>query len=470
MERSRGMRAVILAAGKGTRLAGASGGLPKILLDVGGATLLERHFRSLAEIGLAPEMVTVVGGWCGEQVRASLPDGCTYLSNPEYESTGSLASFMLCNDSTNLIVIDGDLIWDPAVCMAAIGRPGDVVIPFDSDSMSDGSLKVKVSGYGHVELSRDISEMEASGEALGIFLIRERALPHIREAGWRLLTMSGKRAGFDEVVAELAQERVLEIRSVDVTGIPWEGIDTETDLMRARREFQPSGDDGISGPRMDWWYEDRIRKWAYFVEKHASPMAAASILRGMRDLFPCAGLPAIADWFRSASLEMEEHLDADARQRILTCVSCEFPGWRIEQFREMYRSGTGVAGIVGLMNADRATYGPTELRGNIIETIKAPFDREGLRTASSDADRRRFACRCPFAKAMTGPVPESFCNCGLGWDKMLWEGILGVPVDVRLLESVMQGGDRCRFEITIPHECLEGGSGRNPLASRDGSH
>ena len=344
-----------------------------------------------------------------------------------------------------------------------------MVVPFDSDSMSDGALKVKVSGYGHVELSRDIPEMEASGEALGVFLIREKALPHLREAGWRLLTMSGKRAGFDEVVAALAQERVLEIRSVDVTGIPWEGIDTETDLMRARREFQHSDEDGISGPRMDWWFEDRIRKWAYFIEKHASPMAAANILKGMRDLFPCAGLPAIADWFRTAVLEMEEHLDAETRLRILTCVSCEFPGWRIEQFREMYRNGTSVAEIVRLMNSDRATYGPTELHGNVIETIKAPFDREGLKTASTDADRRSFACHCPFARAMTGTVPESFCDCGLGWDRMLWEGILGVPVKVRLLESVMQGGERCRFEITIPPDRLEGGPERRPSLSQDRS-
>jgi NDP-sugar pyrophosphorylase family protein len=49
----------IIAAGKGERLRGAAGGLPKPLVRVGGETLLERQARLLAAVGADPINVIV---------------------------------------------------------------------------------------------------------------------------------------------------------------------------------------------------------------------------------------------------------------------------------------------------------------------------------------------------------------------------------------------------------------------------
>ena len=46
------MNAMILAAGLGTRLGALGAATPKILLDIGGVTLLERHLESLAGLGV----------------------------------------------------------------------------------------------------------------------------------------------------------------------------------------------------------------------------------------------------------------------------------------------------------------------------------------------------------------------------------------------------------------------------------
>ncbi len=52
------MRMVILAAGLGTRVREATGGRPKLLLDLGGETLLDRHLAVAARLGLEPLIVT----------------------------------------------------------------------------------------------------------------------------------------------------------------------------------------------------------------------------------------------------------------------------------------------------------------------------------------------------------------------------------------------------------------------------
>ena len=89
------MRAVILAAGIGKRLAAAADGRrPKCLLRFGGQSLLERQLRSLRRHGVTD--VVVVTGYGGELVESEIdalhldPRPLT-VRNPEFER-GSVVS------------------------------------------------------------------------------------------------------------------------------------------------------------------------------------------------------------------------------------------------------------------------------------------------------------------------------------------------------------------------------------------
>ncbi len=61
------MRAVLLAAGRGKRLGSTS---PKVLTDVGGKTLLERHLTNMVEAGITA--LTIVVGFEQGQLREAL--------------------------------------------------------------------------------------------------------------------------------------------------------------------------------------------------------------------------------------------------------------------------------------------------------------------------------------------------------------------------------------------------------------
>ncbi|MBN2426527.1 MAG: hypothetical protein JXR46_04455 [Calditrichaceae bacterium] len=54
-------------------------------------------------------------------------------------------------------------------------------------------------------------------------------------------------------------------------------------------------------------------------------------------------------------------------------------------------------------------------------------------------------CYCALAdKAVT---PGDFCDCSLGWQKGIYEYILGKKVKVTVDESILRGGERCSFTI-----------------------
>jgi len=63
-------------------------------------------------------------------------------------------------------------------------------------------------------------------------------------------------------------------------------------------------------------------------------------------------------------------------------------------------------------------------------------------------DKKRETCFCPFIdKSLI--TSDTMCYCSLGWQKEIYETVTGKPVEVRVIDSILKGGDRCSFEISI---------------------
>lgn len=83
------MRAIILAAGMGTRLGELTRDTPKCMMEVGGRTLLERQIEGWRKAG-ASEIV-VVRGYLSDHIQYP---GVTYVENTDYAHNGLLLSLM----------------------------------------------------------------------------------------------------------------------------------------------------------------------------------------------------------------------------------------------------------------------------------------------------------------------------------------------------------------------------------------
>jgi hypothetical protein len=59
-------------------------------------------------------------------------------------------------------------------------------------------------------------------------------------------------------------------------------------------------------------------------------------------------------------------------------------------------------------------------------------------------------CLCPMAEAQSpGQLSPTFCLCSLGYLKEMHERFLGRLVEVEPVDSVIKGGSRCKFKITV---------------------
>ena len=87
------MRAIIMAAGVGSRLLGINGGRPKCLIRAGEQTLLERMIGQLRARDVHD--ISIITGFKSALVENELPPGIRQIYNPFYSVTNSIASLWL---------------------------------------------------------------------------------------------------------------------------------------------------------------------------------------------------------------------------------------------------------------------------------------------------------------------------------------------------------------------------------------
>ena len=119
-------RAVITAAGKGTRMRPVTENLPKPLVKVNGVPFIETIIRGLNHNGIRE--IYVVVGYLKEKFGYLVEKypGVVLIENPYYEDTNSISSVYCAREHlSNACVIDGDqYVFDDGVFAPAFERSG----------------------------------------------------------------------------------------------------------------------------------------------------------------------------------------------------------------------------------------------------------------------------------------------------------------------------------------------------------
>jgi len=112
------MKAMVLAAGLGTRMGRLTESTPKPLLDVGGETLIGRQLRRLAAAGITDVVVNVARH--GEKIRDVIGDGHRYGVRVEYsdegpeplETAGGIVKALPLLGTAPFVVANADVLTD----------------------------------------------------------------------------------------------------------------------------------------------------------------------------------------------------------------------------------------------------------------------------------------------------------------------------------------------------------------------
>lgn len=241
------MKALILAAGQGTRLRPLTEDRPKCLVELAGKSLLERQATVLRRAGVND--LTVVSGYRADQIAAL---GFATRVNQRFASTNMVATLFsaedLMVDGQDLLICYGDIVYEDRVLSSLLAVNAPVTVMIDrqwlrywrirlDDPLADAETLKLGEGGRLRELGkkpRDYSEIE--GQYIGLIKIRADHVAKFKQ----VYALMDRAAIYDDkdfdnmYMTSFIQyliDHAWDVRVAD-TDNGWLEVDSVTDLQR----------------------------------------------------------------------------------------------------------------------------------------------------------------------------------------------------------------------------------------------
>ena len=123
-------KALIIAAGLGSRLKKHTENLPKCMLDFGGKTLLQRQLDSYKKCGIKD--ISLIRGYKKEKINYK---GIKYFENKDYKENNILNSIFYGEKviNGNIIISYSDILFDSSVVQRTLDSNHDISVTVDID-------------------------------------------------------------------------------------------------------------------------------------------------------------------------------------------------------------------------------------------------------------------------------------------------------------------------------------------------
>lgn len=237
-------QAVILSAGKGSRLFPYTENRPKCLIEFCGQTLLEWQLDALQHSGI--RKVVIVTGFRADLVervvshrRASAMD-VDLIFNPFFQVADNLGSVWMarCHWDTDTLLMNGDTLVSNELLAAVLRNAGDatvqrpIIVTVDRKDRYDADdMKVFCDNDRLVCIGKELTEFNA--EAIGLIAFRrEGARKFIESVEDAMRTPEGVRAWYLRVVDALAHNGI--VGNFSIEGHDWQEVDYVSDIDAAR--------------------------------------------------------------------------------------------------------------------------------------------------------------------------------------------------------------------------------------------
>jgi len=245
------MHAIILAAGRGNRLADFNpDGRPKCLMEFGGRSLLARQLDILFQNGV--KKATLVVGYEADQIidhvgtLASRPE-VAFVYNPAY-TLGSVLSLLAAKEvmtsGETVLVMDADVLFHPQIMQRLIESSHPNCYLIDQDFVDgDEPVKIAINKGRMVEFRKALRaglEFDTIGESVGFFKFNGEIAARVTQICAGYNTDGLMDAPHEEALRDVLLAMPADFACEDVSGLPWLEVDFPEDVERAIKQVLPA--------------------------------------------------------------------------------------------------------------------------------------------------------------------------------------------------------------------------------------
>ncbi|MGA9580991.1 MAG: phosphocholine cytidylyltransferase family protein [Allosphingosinicella sp.] len=231
-------KAIILSAGKGSRLLPLTAERPKCLIDLNGRSLLEWQLDSLQGAGVAD--IVVVTGFAEETVAevAARYSGVRTLFNPFYHVADNLGSVWMARAELDrdTLLLNGDTLVSPRLLGRVLDADtGPIAVTVDvKESYDADDMKVLREGDRLLRIGKALEEGQYNAESIGLLAFRgEGPRLFADQVDLMMRRPDGTRRWYLRAIDALARAGA-DVSAVSIQGEEWQEVDFPEDVEAAR--------------------------------------------------------------------------------------------------------------------------------------------------------------------------------------------------------------------------------------------
>ena len=212
------MRALLLAAGKGTRISRYLSGNPKCTVDIGGEPLICYTLNLLKKKGITE--VAMVLGYKAEVIRETVKDfEVSFYYNPFYDVTNSIASAWFAKEflkeTDDLLIMNADVFLEEGILDEIMASSLSPVLFSDETRKEEADYKFYYENNILMKYGKELTGADITGEYIGAAKLSSSFIPEFVEQLEGMITTQQHSVWWENVLYAMTDRRDIYVQNIE---------------------------------------------------------------------------------------------------------------------------------------------------------------------------------------------------------------------------------------------------------------
>lgn len=212
------MRALLLAAGKGTRISRYLSGNPKCTVDIGGEPLICYTLNLLKKKGITE--VAMVLGYKAEVIRETVKDfEVSFYYNPFYDVTNSIASAWFAKEflkeTDDLLIMNADVFLEEGILDEIMASSLSPVLFSDETRKEEADYKFYYENNILMKYGKELTGADITGEYIGAAKLSSSFIPEFVEQLEGMIATQQHSVWWENVLYAMTDRRDIYVQNIE---------------------------------------------------------------------------------------------------------------------------------------------------------------------------------------------------------------------------------------------------------------
>ena len=232
-------KAIILAAGIGSRIKKLGTNKPKCLIKIPGdkMSILSRQIKILKKYNIKD--ILVISGYKSHFIKKEVSKfkNVRVKYYPNYKLTNNLNTLLYFKNeiNVNFICLFADVIFDEKILDILLKKRGNVVAAVDTKKVLRDTMRIKVNKTRLIDIGSHIPVKFGDGNFIGISKFSKKGAIILKK---NLIKLKNRYKDYYTIAIQKMIEEKIDISFVDCKKLFWKEIDTIKDYKELLKKYE----------------------------------------------------------------------------------------------------------------------------------------------------------------------------------------------------------------------------------------